>query len=409
MRSYKTTHPWITFEATDVNRVTPAEWMLLGEARSKCEHLAGVPLKPAVAQRLYIVTLVKGAVGTTAIEGNTLTEDQVLGIIEGSYKAPPSRQYQEQEVRNVIDALGHLSSRIVDGENIELSAALIRSFNREVLEGLSLEGAVIPGEIRRHSVTVGPYRGAPPEDCDYLLHRLVDWLNSDLFRSSDPQIQFALMLAKAVYAHLYLAWIHPFGDGNGRTARLVEFLLLANCGVVPMPAAHLLSNHYNLTRDRYYRELARASESGGDTLGFLTYAIEGFIDGIREVIGMVREQQVNIAWNNYIHEKFSGEPNTKASDRQRALVLAMPIGESVARQHLQLLTAEIALMYANAGPRVLARDLNHLVALGLLERDGRSYRARSDQILAFLPPIASTDMINVAGECEEEPQLKLAI
>ena len=73
------------------------------EARSKCEHLAGVPLKPAVAQRLYIVTLVKGAVGTTAIEGNTLTEDQVLGIIEGSYKAPPSRQYQEQEVRNVID------------------------------------------------------------------------------------------------------------------------------------------------------------------------------------------------------------------------------------------------------------------------------------------------------------------
>ena len=217
------------------------------------------------------------------------------------------------------------------------------------------------------------------------------------------------MLAKAVYAHLYLAWIHPFGDGNGRTARLVEFLLLANCGVVPMPAAHLLSNHYNLTRDRYYRELARASESGGDTLGFLTYAIEGFIDGIREVIGMVREQQVNIAWNNYIHETFSGEPNTKASDRQRALVLAMPIGESVARQHLQLLTAEIALMYANAGPRVLARDLNHLVALGLLERDGRSYRARSDQILAFLPPIASTDMVNVAGESEEEPQLKLAI
>ena len=106
VNSYKITHPWITFEATDVNRVTPAEWMLLGEARSKCEHLAGVPLEPAVAQRLYIVTLVKGAVGTTAIEGNTLTEDQVLGIIEGSYKAPPSRQYQEQEVRNVIDALG---------------------------------------------------------------------------------------------------------------------------------------------------------------------------------------------------------------------------------------------------------------------------------------------------------------
>ncbi len=38
-----------------------------------------------------------------------------------------------------------------------------------------------------------------------------------------------------------MAWIHPFGDGNGRTARLLEFLILARCGMVPLPAAHLLS------------------------------------------------------------------------------------------------------------------------------------------------------------------------
>lgn len=52
---------------------------------------------------------------------------------------------------------------------------------------------------------------------------------------------------KAVVAHLYLAWIHPVGDGNGRTARLVEFQILLSSGV-PSPAAHLLSNHYNQTR-----------------------------------------------------------------------------------------------------------------------------------------------------------------
>src|SRR5580704_10722949 len=116
MREYERTHPWIDFRATDVNQVRPRHWMMLGEARSKCEHLAGAPLKPDVARELYSVTLVKGALATTAIEGNTLSEDQVRGIFEGSYKAPPSRQYQEQEVRNVLrfqqaDIEGHSLSR----------------------------------------------------------------------------------------------------------------------------------------------------------------------------------------------------------------------------------------------------------------------------------------------------------
>jgi Fic family protein len=84
-------------------------------------------------------------------------------------------------------------------------------------------------------VVVGNYRAAPAEDCKYLLDRLVDWLNGPTFVHADPEIQFALILAKAVYAHLYLAWIHPFGDGNGRTARLLEFVILASSGLVPFP------------------------------------------------------------------------------------------------------------------------------------------------------------------------------
>ena len=192
-----------------------------------------------------------------------------------------------------------------------------------------------------------------------------------------------------MYAHLYLAWIHPFGDGNGRTARLVEFAILANSGLVPMPAAHLLSNHYNLTRDQYYRELARASTSGGDTLPFLVYAITGFIDGIREAIAMVRDQQLQVAWVNFVHEQFSREPNTKAMERQRSLVLAMPMDGTVPRGDLAGLTAKLAQLYANAGPRTLSRDLNHLVKMGLLRRrSGREYEACSDVVRAFLPPIA---------------------
>lgn len=365
--------------------------MLLGEARSKCEHLAGAPLQPDVAEQLYTVTLIKGALATTAIEGNTLTEDQVRGILEGSWEAPPSRQYQEQEVRNLLDALQDLHDRIAGGESIEVTTDLIMRFNELILKGTQLREGVVPGKIRTESVVVGNYRAAPAEDCEYLLDRLVAWLNGPIFVSSDPEIQFALILAKAVYAHLYIAWIHPFGDGNGRTARLLEFVILASCGRVPIPAAHLLSNHYNLTRDRYYRELSQASKPGQTTLGFLSYAIEGFIDGIREAISMVRDQQLHVAWVNYVHERFAAMPNTKASSRQRSLVLAMPMVGTVPRADLEGLTPKIAKLYAGAGPRVLSRDLNQLVKLGLIRRARRGYRTRSEVVQAFLPPMATID------------------
>jgi Fic family protein len=391
MREYERTHPWISFQATDVNDVQPRHWMLLGEARSKCDHLAGAPLEPDVAAQMYQVTLVKGALATTAIEGNTLTEDQARGILDGSYQAPPSRQYQEQEVRNLLEVLQDLHDRIVAGDNVRLTSAMICEFNRQVLKGTPLREGVVPGEIRTHPVVVGTYRAAPAEDCKYLLEKLVDWLNGSTFVHSDPEIQFALILAKAVYAHLYIAWIHPFGDGNGRTARLLEFIILASCGLVPIPAAHLLSDHYNLTRDRYYRELDLASKPTHSTLSFLSYAIEGFIDGIRQAIQMVREQQLKVAWVNYIHERFAAMPNTKASDRQRSLVLAMPMSGVVPRADLEGLTPKIAKLYAGAGPRVLSRDLNQLVRLGLIRRDGRGYRSNSAIVQAFLPHVAAVE------------------
>ncbi|MCC6745869.1 MAG: Fic family protein, partial [Acidobacteria bacterium] len=62
------TYPWITFRL-DLSELSTETWMLLGEARSKCEHIAGVPLKPAVAERLHRLYLAKGVHATTAIEG----------------------------------------------------------------------------------------------------------------------------------------------------------------------------------------------------------------------------------------------------------------------------------------------------------------------------------------------------
>lgn len=398
MRSYEESHPWISFDARGVNKFLPRLWMQLGEARSKCEHLAGTPLRPNVAQEFYKVTLVKGAQATTAIEGNTLSVEQVAGIYDGSFEAPPSRRYQEIEVRNVIKALQDIGQQVQNGEYPRLSRELICDLNRQLLDELEseLDESTIPGVVRTHSVVVGRYRGAPAEDCEVLLDRLCEWLEGPDFTSPDKEIDFALMLVRAALAHLYIAWIHPFGDGNGRTARLVEFLILARSGKVPFPAAHLLSNHYNLTRDRYYRELDRASKSGGDIIEFVAYAMEGFVDGIRSQIADVRKQQLSVAWINFVRNVMTQFPSGKARDRQTELVLAMPTDRRVGRSELIGLTPELAVQYARAGARTLIRDLNRLEASELIRKDGRSfYRARIDQMSAFLPanaPEANRDV-----------------
>ena len=361
--------------------------MLLGEAHSKCEHLAGAPLRPDVAKNLSRVSLVRGAQATTAIEGNTLTEAQVFGILDGTFHAPASRAYQEREVRNVLDALQELDHQIIEGEVPAITKDLICAFNRQLLEGTEHAPDAVPGKVRDHAVGVANYRGAPAEDCAYLLQRLAEWLESDTFKSDDPDISFASVVACAVYAHLYMAWLHPFGDGNGRTARLLEFLILARSGVVPLPAAHLLSNHYNLTRDQYYRELDRASRNI-KTISFVTYAIQGFVDGLRGQIADVRQQQLEVTWVNYVHAVMNQHPSSQARDRQRDLVLAMPSDRDVPKNELPMLTPQLAAAYATKGPRTLSRDVNRLRDAGLVHKHYKGWMANQFIMKAFLPPVA---------------------
>ena len=391
MRNYEESHPWITFKATDINSLGPTVWMLLGEALSNCEHLASAPLQPEVAQRLSHVALIKGVRATTAIEGNTLTEEQVAGILDGSFRAPPSREYQEREVRNVIDALIEIDEQIMKGERPVITSDLICKFNLQILEGTEHEPDAVPGRLREHSVGVPGYRGAPAEDCEYLVHRLVEWLEGDTFQSDHHQIRFALTVARAVYAHIYIAWLHPFGDGNGRTARLLEYVILATSGLVPLPAAHLLSNHYNLTRDRYYRELSAASRTG-DTSGFISYAAQGFVDGLRDQVEQVRQQQFGVIWINYVHEVMGRFPSSPARTRQRSLVLAMPSGADIPISELPFLDTELAALYATKGPRTLRRDLNRLRRAGLVVKHAKGWRSNDALINAFLPPIAEIDL-----------------
>ena len=333
--------------------------------------------------------------GTTAIEGNTLSEDQVLAQIQGELKLPPSQEYLQQEVQNIIDVCNdEVQKQLTQPapDRPSLCVDLIRSYNQSVLNKLSVEEGVEPGIFRSHSVIVGNvYRGAPAEDCERLMDRLCEWLEGPDFKAPEEDLRVPFALIKAIIAHLYLAWIHPFGDGNGRTARLLEFHILFSSGI-PLPAAHLLSDHYNQTRSEYYYQLDRASKSGGDLMPFIHYALQGFLDGIRDQIHRIRQQQLVVAWENYVHEIFRHHKSSPTQKRRRDLVLELSKFDWVKTAEIETLSIQLAREYSNAGDRMLARDLNEVAKLGLIERKRGMARAATRKILAFLPGRVVADL-----------------
>jgi Fic family protein len=383
MRTYKRTHPWISFQI-DLRKAPPDLWIALGEAASKCEHLSRVPLRPATSELLHRLYLAKGVAATTAIEGNTLSEEDVLKAVDGKLDVPPSKAYLKQEVENIIEACNAIGSQLAADRLPPLTPKLVCDYNRQVLNRLPLKEDVVPGKLRPYSVVVGNvYRGAPAEDCDHLLEQLCAWLNGPDFKPREGmEVVYAIL--KAVVAHLYLAWIHPYGDGNGRTARLLEFHILLSAGV-PSPAAHLFSNHYNLTRAEYYRQLDYASKSGGDLISFLNYAVRGLIDGLREQLDFVWAQQWDVVWRNYVHELFKNR-NSATDTRRRHLALDLGArGGWVKSADIQELTPQLAKAYANKIPKTVQRDLNALQKMELIAREPRQVRARREIILSFLP------------------------
>jgi cell filamentation protein, protein adenylyltransferase len=366
-------------------------WVLLGEAKSKSQHVARALLSPKAAHEMLSVYLAKGILATTAIEGNTLSEDEVRRVLAGSSNLPPSRQYLEREVQNVLDAYNLAREELLESPDLPFSVKRIREFNRLILKDLELEDGVVPGEIRRHSVVVGSYRAAPAEDAEYLLSRLCEWLNGDEFDTpaDAPQLAAPLAIVKAVVAHLYLAWIHPFGDGNGRTARLLELQILLSAGF-PVPTCQLLSNHYNQTRTEYYRQLAISSRERNGLLAFLGYAALGFVDQLRDQLAVLWKQQFEDRWAQFVHQTFSGR-SSPADVRRLRLVLDLSrtfhaSGDPVPKRAIPDLTPRLAGAYATKTEKTLSRDLNEIKRLGLLRQEPDGWVPADESLRGLQPP-----------------------
>jgi Fic family protein len=356
---------------------------IVGECDAYVKAITDIPLKPEDRKKLLRVSLIKGAKATTAIEGNTLSEEEIKKIEEG-WKLPPSKEYLEIEVRNIIEAFNILLHRIVNENKVNIvTIDLIKEFHYMIGKNLGEHFDSIPGKFREDNRVVGTYLAPDYKDVPNLIEQFCDWLKKEFHYSYGQN--FLTSVIQAIVTHVYIEWIHPFADGNGRTGRLLEFYILLRAGL-PSIVSHILSNFYNQTRPEYYRQLDNARKKK-DLTEFINYAIQGFRDGLRENLNIIQESHFSIFWHYYIYETFSDLKYTKKETfkRKRQLILQIPINKEFTVDEILLLTPDIAKKYAMVKRVTVLRDLKELQDLGLLEKVGNKYKANTIILKAMMP------------------------
>lgn len=361
---------------------------MLGQSESIAHAISSAPIKPEYRKQLLLVSLRKGARATTAIEGNTLSEEEVSRIDEGE-NLPPSKEYLQIEVKNIIDAFNQIRTEVISEEKAYiLSPELIERFNYFVGKNLGDHFQGVPGKFRvsGHNVVVGTYRPPPGEKVTILMTRFCEWMKES-FRYEEGKQSFSDQVLQAIVAHVYIAMIHPFGDGNGRTARLIEFYILLRAGLPDM-ASHILSNHYNDTRQEYYRQLDLCVRTR-DLSGFIKYAVLGFRDGLKGVFDIVQMNILEMSWHKFIYDILDSKKATGKTraivKRQRTLALQFPVDKWNTSDDLVLSSGILAKEYSKLSPTTLMRDLSELERLGLIVKEKGKYKGNIEILRDYMP------------------------
>jgi Fic family protein len=127
------------------------------------------------------------------------------------------------------------------------------------------------------------FRPPSNEDVPGLVRNLVEWLNSAEAEALDPVIEAGI-------AHYEFVRIHPFVDGNGRTARVLATLILYFRGF-DTKQFFCLDDYYDSDRPAYYRVLQSINQKTLDLTNWLDY----FVDGVRVSIMAVKERVVRLS------------------------------------------------------------------------------------------------------------------
>jgi Fic family protein len=211
--------------------------------------------------RLRRINRIKTVHGSLAIEGNTLTEDQISAIIDGKKVVAPLREIQE--VRNAVKVYDQFTEWEATNDDELLKA-------HEILMSGLLDA---PGQYRTKAVGIMGGKDiihmAPPAGrVLQLMNDLFSWL-----RRTDAHP----LIASSVF-HYELEFIHPFEDGNGRMGRLWQTLILAQWN--PLFADIPVESMIYTNQQEYYKALNQSTNKA-DCAPFIEFILENIISAIK--------------------------------------------------------------------------------------------------------------------------------
>ena len=206
-----------------------------------------------------------------SIEGNTLSEDQITGLIENKRIVGPQKDIKE--VLNAIKVYNQLQAFKFNSVNSFLRAHAI------LMEGLVQDN----GKFRKKGVGIMAgnkiaHMAPPAENVTFLMNDLFGYLKSSK----------EITLIKSCVFHYEMEFIHPFMDGNGRMGRLWQTLILMN--EYPVFEFIPFENIIHKTQREYYRALSLSDKAGNSTpfieymLNVINDALNTMLNGISRVM-----------------------------------------------------------------------------------------------------------------------------
>lgn len=206
------------------------------------------PLDAGVVARLREQINLEWIYNSNAIEGNTLTLQETRLILETGLTIGGKSLREHFEVTNHQEAIKYVENLLE--QNVAITPHHVRQIHKLVLSDIDDDNA---GQYRRTAVRIAGSEHTPPEawEISRLMTEWSDWLNQQQTKKHP--------VALAALAHHRLVAIHPFIDGNGRTARLVMNLSLM-CKGYPPTVIH------QIQRKQYYRVLAQADDGDPEPL-----------------------------------------------------------------------------------------------------------------------------------------------
>ena len=342
--------------------------------------IRGIPIPPPVQQRLDRLNILRAVRGTTGIEGTELSEEEVSQVMEspiGIAVLGPDREREEQETRNANALMQFVGDYVRNHPNALLTEPLLLTFHEILTAGIDYQYNE-PGRYRSHAVNVGAYR--PPstwEEVRDFMAGFFSWFNTGPPNAWDPVL-------RAIVAHFYVVSIHPFGDGNGRTARAVESFLLYKAGV-NVRGYYSLANYYYQNRADYIYHLNDIQTRGGvDLAPFASFALKGLVHELEVVHNEVLEEVRVLAFRDYARRTLAdaGKLGNPAGDRQLQLLTELA-GGPISVKALRSGSDPLARLYRGVTQRTLSRDLNYLREQDLVSLAGDELRARLDLMTQF--------------------------